>query len=315
MSHYRNDASELIDVSALLLIKAFLKRNRYEQINVFTPPDLSTISHRQQYHFNESHYHAYCDVVDWPASAELHPLYLQALSLPLQLRCFIDSRCPFAIMGMLHVSNEVVVLHKLNASAAFTLTSQFVKTEKHAKGWLLHVRVEAQQQGRCCYVATGYYLAKVKAPHVLPFTPPHLKKIGRKNGLNLASPETLSSPNACFAVPRNIGRRYARVSGDFNPIHLSGWLAKPFGLKLAIAHGMWSQAKMLSCIVRQALYKNQVTRVVTQFKQPIFLPDTVWLERVTEECESASSTTQQFTLQNADASKTYLHASIDFKTD
>ena len=39
---------------------------------------------------------------------------------------------------------------------------------------------------------------------------------------------------------------YARVSGDFNPIHLNDRAARFFGLRGAISHGMWSLARSLA---------------------------------------------------------------------
>ena len=53
---------------------------------------------------------------------------------------------------------------------------------------------------------------------------------------------------ALVRVPDDIGRRYAAVSGDRNPIHLAGFAAKAFGFKSAIAHGMWVKARTLAAL-------------------------------------------------------------------
>ncbi len=39
---------------------------------------------------------------------------------------------------------------------------------------------------------------------------------------------------------------YARVSGDYNPIHLNDRAARFFGLRGSISHGMWSLARSLA---------------------------------------------------------------------
>ena len=39
-------------------------------------------------------------------------------------------------------------------------------------------------------------------------------------------------------LPMDMGRRYAAVCGDYNPIHTSSWLAPLFGQRGAIAHGI-----------------------------------------------------------------------------
>ena len=45
------------------------------------------------------------------------------------------------------------------------------------------------------------------------------------------------TPIAEWTLAPNAGRAYARVAGDWNPIHLSGALARPFGFRSAILHG------------------------------------------------------------------------------
>jgi acyl dehydratase len=74
-------------------------------------------------------------------------------------------------------------------------------------------------------------------------------------------------------APEDIGRRYAAVSGDRNPIHLFGAAAKAFGFRTAIAHGMWLKARTLAMLhprLPAAPYTVDVT-----FKTPVFLPSTV----------------------------------------
>src|SRR5699024_9141265 len=48
-----------------------------------------------------------------------------------------------------------------------------------------------------------------------------------------------------WKLPADIGRRYAAVSGDRNPIHLSNITAKALGMPGAIAHGMYAAGRML----------------------------------------------------------------------
>ena len=46
----------------------------------------------------------------------------------------------------------------------------------------------------------------------------------------------------------DLGRRYAAVSGDHNPIHLYPLTAKALGFPRQIAHGMWSKARCVAAI-------------------------------------------------------------------
>ena len=70
-------------------------------------------------------------------------------------------------------------------------------------------------------------------------------------------------------MPGDIGRRYAEVSGDRNPIHLHPLTARLFGFPRAIAHGMWTKAHAL------AAFEGRLPSAFTvdvRFKQPVLLP-------------------------------------------
>jgi acyl dehydratase len=70
----------------------------------------------------------------------------------------------------------------------------------------------------------------------------------------------------------DVGRRYAAVSGDHNPIHLYPLTAKALGFPRQIAHGMWSLARCVAAVENRL--PDSVT-VDATFKKPIFLPGTV----------------------------------------
>ena len=77
-----------------------------------------------------------------------------------------------------------------------------------------------------------------------------------------------------WRLPGDLGRRYAAVSGDHNPIHLYPLTAKAFGFPRQIAHGMWTKARCVAAL------DNRLPDAVTvrvEFKKPVFLPGTVAL--------------------------------------
>ena len=65
---------------------------------------------------------------------------------------------------------------------------------------------------------------------------------------------------------------YAAVSGDRNPIHVSGVGAKAFGFPNVIAHGMWTKARALAAL--EGRLPSAYT-VDVRFKLPIPLPSGV----------------------------------------
>lgn len=75
-----------------------------------------------------------------------------------------------------------------------------------------------------------------------------------------------------LSLTPKMARRYAMVSGDYNPIHLHRLTAKPFGFKAPIIHGMYSVARMFAVI------GSPVSDVEFTFRRPAFLPSPVQLE-------------------------------------
>ena len=70
----------------------------------------------------------------------------------------------------------------------------------------------------------------------------------------------------------DLGRRYAAVSGDRNPIHMHSLSAKPLGFPGAIAHGMWTKARCLAALESRL---PDAFAVEVRFRRPIVLPATV----------------------------------------
>jgi acyl dehydratase len=90
----------------------------------------------------------------------------------------------------------------------------------------------------------------------------------------LASTLTLTQV-AQWKAPADIGRQYAKVSGDYNPIHLSAASAKLFGFPSAIAHGLWNKARTLAALADHLPSAN--IEIAVQFKKPVRLPSEVAL--------------------------------------
>src|SRR5690606_27752270 len=75
---------------------------------------------------------------------------------------------------------------------------------------------------------------------------------------------------ARWQAPADIGRRYARVAGDYNPIHLSAPSAKLFGFPRAIAHGLWNKARSLAALGERLPHAGYEVEV--RFQKPVLLP-------------------------------------------
>ena len=78
-----------------------------------------------------------------------------------------------------------------------------------------------------------------------------------------------------FVVPADAGRRYARVSGDYNPVHLHPLTSKLFGFSRPIAHGWWLVARCLAELDQEC--PLDATQLEFEFRRPVTLGGAVEL--------------------------------------
>lgn len=281
--------------------KALFKRVDADQLMQFKPPTLPQRIYTRTLFIDNAHYSAYCQEVDWPASNTIHPLYLQTLSLPLQMQCLLDKQSPFPLLGLIHAANQITMVNECDFSEPFECRVRFHDVHPHQRGWEVDVLLEAWQSGKVVYRAVSSYLVKVKAVHVAP------RAVSGEISAECDTQEKtlINEMNATS----NTGRRYAKISGDYNPIHLSGVSAKAFGFKKPIAHGMWTLARAISAFVAHqdnpdACHLKDIT---CQFKKPVFLPNHI---HVLQHCKTPTKALVDVT--NEDESVTHVEVSITY---
>jgi acyl dehydratase len=117
------------------------------------------------------------------------------------------------------------------------------------------------------------------------------------------SPNEPLPATATWRLPGDLGRRYASVSGDFNPIHIHPLTARLFGFPTAIAHGMWTKARALAALegTLPAAYTVEVS-----FRRPILLPATV------EFAEAAADGGLRFRVRDAKQGRPHLDGNVTF---
>lgn len=263
-----------------LYCRALAKRVDKKPLQQFKPPQLPVRIYNKTINIDQAHYTKYCEQVRWQQGKGLHPCYLQTLSLPLQMTCLLDKKSPFPLLGLVHIGN-VITQYACEPRLPFELRVRFTGVRQHPKGWECDVCVIAYQNGRCVYEATSTYLTRVKASHVEPI------KARASSLQQSAHKESVDKKICMIDVPENAGRRYARLSGDFNPIHLSHLTARAFGFKRAIAHGMWTLATCYSALAARLDLSKESVRLQAQFEKPVFLPAELQLCAEQKDEESA----------------------------
>jgi acyl dehydratase len=206
---------------------------------------------------------AYDRVCRFPLADTLPATYPHVLTFPLQLALMSDRAFPLALPGFVHVRNRIDVIRPIRADEPLDLEVWAERFATHRSGATVDLCASVAAGGNEVWRSRSTYLSRgAKAPDGAP-----------ASDLDLSVGD-LPRPVATWRVPDDAGRRYAGVSGDVNPIHLSGLTAKAFGFKRAIAHGMWVEARALAALSGRL---PEAMAVDVVFRKPLFLPSTVTL--------------------------------------
>ena len=206
---------------------------------------------------------AYDRVCGLPLTDVLPPTYPHVLAFPLQMALMSDRSFPLALPGLVHVRNRIELLRPVGAGEPLDLEVWAERFAPHRSGATVDL---------CASVAAG---GEEVWRGALDLPGPRGDGARRcAGGRRRRAVGELERVSATWRVPDDAGRRYAKVSGDVNPIHLSGLTAKAFGFKRAIAHGMWVKARALAALAGRL---PDAFAVDVAFRKPLFLPSTVTL--------------------------------------
>jgi len=201
---------------------------------------------------------AFCRTTGFPVRDTVPLPFPQVVAFPLQIDLMVREPFPFAILGVVHVAQEFAQTRALDLGETFDLGVRAVGMHAHRRGATVDLLTELDVDGQTVWTGRSRYLARGLQ---WPGTP--------RGGERLEAPD---GGGTRWRVPADTGRRYATVSGDLNPIHLSALSAKPLGFRRALAHGMWTASRALADLGGPAL---DAARYEVEFGAPVLLPATV----------------------------------------
>jgi hypothetical protein len=186
----------------------------------------------------------------------LPPTYPHVLAFPLSMELMTDSSFPFPVIGMVHVRNRIEQLRPIRADESLEIALWAADLREHDRGTQFDVVAEVDASGERAWCSRSTYL--------------HIERAsGDKGGGERAEPPPVK---AVWTLPGDVGRRYAAVSGDRNPIHLRTLSARLFGMRRPIAHGMWLKARCVAALEGELPDECQLD---VRFKLPAYLPGKV----------------------------------------
>lgn len=203
------------------------------------------------------HVEAYAEVCGFP-NKDVVPLpYPHMLAFGLHMALMSDPAFPAPAIGTVHLENSITQHRPIAVGETLDVSASVGAPVAHPKGTVYEFVTEVRAGGELVWEETSAYLRRGKGDAdasygmVFPDAPP---------------------TGTRWKLPADLGRTYAGVSGDHNPIHLYPVTAKALGFPRQIAHGMWTMAR---CVAQLESRLPDAVRVDVAFKKPVILPGTV----------------------------------------
>lgn len=210
----------------------------------------------------------YARVCGFRLAADLPPTYPHILGFPLAMRLMTDPGFPFPLPGLVHASNLIVRHRSIPVDAALTIRVRADTLEPTDRGRQFAVRTEAYHSDLLVWEEASWYL-RLERSRDSGTGEPVRSEPGAKDAENTDQPGGVT---ALWRIPTDAGKRYAAVSGDYNPIHRYTLGARMAGFRRPIAHGMWTLARCLSSLEGRL---PDAFRADFRFRRPVTLGSTV----------------------------------------
>lgn len=238
-------------------------------------------------------------------NASVPPAYLQVLATPLHTWLLGQEEFPLPALGLVHLENRIESYRSVQPDE--TLTIEVTLGEGRWKEGLgqifdIHTEIFSGEEKVWSGVLTALAPGKRK------------KKKGEKKKSAASTEEETQKPLFSVAerLPGDLGRNYASIGGDYNPIHLHPLLSKPFGFSRPIIHGMWTLGRCWSELVRYCPDESEHFVLTTRFKKPLFLPSTAAFEGYEEGISDEGEKGLSYKVYEPRTRKTYLEGTLKF---
>jgi acyl dehydratase len=215
-------------------------------------PDKQLVVHDVE--IDRDHVAHYDHVCGFRLTDRLAPTYPHMVTFPLQMKLMTDGSFPFGVMGLVHIENQIEQHRPIRTDERLDFRVRAENLRDHDRGLQFDMVAEASAGGEPVWHSTSTYLRRQGGGG------------GGGSGDKKSEPP---APKSIWKVDDDIGRRYASVSGDINPIHMHALSARLFGFPKPIAHGMWLKARCLAALEGQL---PDALAVHVSFKLPLLLP-------------------------------------------
>lgn len=201
----------------------------------------------------------YGQVCGFKSKSHLPATFPHIMAFPLHMKLLTDPKFPLPLLGLVHYKNSMTQHRPLNINEILDINCELTNHQSGDMGMTFDIISTVSVGGTVVWEETSTLLQRSK------------KTKANRQKTRTALPSYQNSET--WKLSSTLGRQYAKVSGDFNLIHLYAWSAKLFGFNHPIAHGMWSKTRCIAAL-SDAL-GERAFNIDVAFKLPVFLPGTV----------------------------------------
>ncbi|MEE1618234.1 MaoC/PaaZ C-terminal domain-containing protein [Brachybacterium sp. J153] len=189
----------------------------------------------------------------------VHPGVLHVLAFPVSLALMARRDFPFRLLGLVHLRNQVLQHRPVRVGELVDVECRVRDLRPHRKGRTFEaVSTILGQDGEIIATDVSTYLVRGGA-----------ERSGADEQSARREEFVPPRPTGRWRLGADTGRRYAAVSGDVNPIHLSALSARAFGFSSAIAHGMYTASRAFT---EARVDLSRPLRWDVSFDAPVTLP-------------------------------------------
>ena len=243
----------------------------------------------------------YRAVCGHPDTGFLPAVWLESLFIGPMAAIVLSDFFPLSPLGLIHIAQRITLCRPVGVYESLDLLARLAAVRQTSRGFELDLALELRSGDEVPWSGLATLLSRNIATRAR----------GGRDGPNRIQLDDSGSDWCAedIEVPADLGRRYARASGDWNPQHLWPITAQALGYRRPIAHGMWSLGRVIAKLDRQLA---PPWTVEARFQRPVFLPGRVklrWRDTGHEtEFEVRDSTTlhphlsgRAFNTKNADS--------------
>ncbi len=240
---------------AAIFLKAFASTKPRYNPNIKEQPCMS--AHASGLKINDDHLKSYEEICDFNQKEFVPTTYIQMMANPIMVAMITHQTFPFKALGLIHTQHKIVQHRPVRRYEPIDVTCFLNGFKEHEDHIEFEVLTHASIDQKVVWQSVGTYISR---------NPKTSLKRTQSNKKQVVADTVWQQKE--WELDYYLGQRYARISGDYNPIHLHKRTARMFGFRRHIIHGMWTLAHCAA----QFHGAFDKFKLEAKFIAPIFLP-------------------------------------------